>query len=286
MSLAGQHIGFVGGGAMAEALLGGLVAAGVEPRRLRASEPEASRRTHLETTLGIGVGEDNAELASASDVVVLAVKPGVVPQVLGEVTAAGVDPARPLWISIAAGVTLATLEGGLRGAARVVRAMPNTPALVGTGATGICGNAAATDADLAVATALFEGVGLVWTAPEEGLLDAVTGLSGSGPAYVFAFLEALIEAGVENGLPREAAERLSFQTVLGAARLAIESDKSPGELRQQVSSPGGTTLAGLARLGEEGFSRAIRAAVAAATARAAELGREGSAKSGAGPPER
>ncbi len=258
---------------MAEALLGDLIGAGVEPRRLRASEPEAARRKHLEAELGIEVTDDNARLVDASDVVVLAVKPGIVPEVLAEVTAADVDRTRPLWISIAAGVTLATLEGGLGAGARVVRAMPNTPALVGSGATGICGNAAATDADRVVATALFEGVGIVWAAPGEALLDAVTGLSGSGPAYVFAFLEALIEAGVENGLPHEAAEQLSFQTVLGAARLAIESDKSPGELREQVSSPGGTTLAGLARLGDEGFARAVRAAVAAATARAGELGR-------------
>ncbi len=273
MSLEGQRIGFVGGGAMAEALLGGLLAAGVEPRALCASDPDAARRARLESRLGIGVTPDNVEVVGGSDVVVLAVKPGVVPEVLGSLGDAEIEPTRPLWISIAAGVTLATLQAGLGGAARVVRAMPNTPALVGAGATGLCASPQASAADLDVAKALFEGVGIVWVASAEGQLDAVTGLSGSGPAYVFAFLEALIEAGIENGLPREAAERLSFQTVLGAARLAIESEKGPAELREQVSSPGGTTLAGLARLGEEGFSRAIRAAVAAATARAEELGR-------------
>lgn len=273
MSLEGRRIGFIGGGAMAEALVGGLLAAGVDREALRVAEPEAARRAHLEATLGVATTVDNAELAGASDVVVLAVKPGVVGEVLAALEAAGLDRTRPLWISIAAGVTLATLESGLGVDARIVRAMPNTPALVRAGATGICGNERASSADLESAVALFEGVGLVWCAPEEALLDAVTGLSGSGPAYVFAFLEALMEAGVAAGLPSQAAEALSFQTVFGAAKLALESEHGPAELRRRVSSPGGTTLAGLARLDEEGFARAIREAVAAATRRAAELGR-------------
>jgi pyrroline-5-carboxylate reductase len=274
MSLGNRRIGFIGGGAMAEALLGGLRTAGVPRERLRAADPEAARREHLARGLGIAVTAENAELVRDSDVVVLAVKPGVVPVVLnalGPGLPAG--GSSPLWISIAAGVTLATLEAGLSADARIVRAMPNTPALVRSGATGLCGNARAAAEDLAVAGALFEGVGITWEAPREELLDAVTGLSGSGPAYVFAFLEALIEAGVEVGLPPEVAERLSAQTVFGAAKLALESDRSPAELRRQVSSPGGTTLAGLARLQAEGFGRAVRQAVAAATRRAGELGR-------------
>jgi pyrroline-5-carboxylate reductase len=180
----------------------------------------------------------------------------------------------PLWVSIAAGVPIARLEAQLPEGARVVRAMPNTPALVRTGATAICGNARVTRDDLAAARALFDSVGITWEAPSEDLLDPVTGLSGSGPAYVFAFLEALTEAGEQAGLPAEAAARLAAQTVYGAAKLALESDRTPAELREQVSSPGGTTLAGLARLEAAGFRAAVRDAVAAATRRAGELGRE------------
>ena len=157
--------------------------------------------------------------------------------------------------------------------ARIVRAMPNTPALIRSGATGIFGNSAVSDADLEVIRALFDCVGVTWQAPREDLLDAVTGLSGSGPAYVFAFLEALMDAGEAAGLPREAAEQLTLQTVYGAAKLALESDKTPSELRRQVSSPGGTTVSGLARLSDGGFAEAISAAVQAASQRAEELGR-------------
>jgi pyrroline-5-carboxylate reductase len=274
MSLKDRQIGFIGGGAMAEALLGGLVAAGVTPARLCAADPEARRRTHLARSLGVRGTPDNAEAVQGSDAVVLAVKPKLVPDVIAALPRDAVEPSRALWISIAAGVTLTTLEAGLSAQARIVRAMPNTPALVREGATGICGNAAARASDLALARSLFEGVGVVWEAPREELLDAVTGLSGSGPAYVFAFLEALIDAGEAVGLPRDAAQRLVFQTVYGATRLARESEKSPAELRRQVSSPGGTTLAGLERLEAEGFAGAVHAAVRAATRRAGELGRE------------
>jgi pyrroline-5-carboxylate reductase len=272
MSLENRRIGFIGGGAMAEALAGGLLAAGVTPAALRISEPDAARRAQLESSLAVAVLDDNAQLVTASDAVVLAVKPNVVPAVLAGLASASVDTTRPLWISIAAGVTLTKLQSGLGSGARIVRSMPNTPALVGAGATGLCGNAAAASDDLETATALFAGVGSVWCAPEEGLLDAVTGLSGSGPAYVFAFIEALIEAGDAAGLPHDASEALTLQTVFGAAKLALESEHHPSELRRRVSSPGGTTLAGLARLDEEGFSRAVREAVAAATRRATELG--------------
>ena len=150
--------------------------------------------------------------------------------------------------------------------------MPNTPALVRTGATGICGNARATADDLALARALFDGVGVTWEAPEERHLDAVTALSGSGPAYVFLLLESLIDAADSIGLPRDAAHTLACQTVLGAARLAQQSDRSPGELREQVSSPGGTTLAALEQLEAAGFRAAVHKAVAAANRRSQELG--------------
>jgi pyrroline-5-carboxylate reductase len=271
--LDGRRIGFLGAGAMGEALAGGLVAAGVPAARLQAADPDPARRTRVSEALGIAAGADNAALVATSDVVVLAVKPGLVAEVLGGVRKADAEAAaRPLWISIAAGVPIARLAAGLPPGARIVRAMPNTPALVRAGATAFAANAAATASDRALAQALFESVGLAWEAPDEGLLDAVTGLSGSGPAYVFVFLEALGDAGVRAGLPRDVAHRLACQTVLGSAKLALESGLHPGQLKDRVTSPGGTTIAGLARLEAEGFRRAVLDAVEAATRRARELG--------------
>ena len=272
--LEAQRIGFLGAGAMAEALLGGLAAGGVERARLRAADPDAARREHVAKTLGVAVDEDNAAVVRQSDVVVLAVKPGVVATVLGELQpSAGAALAEPLWISIAAGVPLAALASALPADARIVRAMPNTPALVGAGATAYAANDCARPADRALAQALFECVGSAWEAPHEGLLDAVTGLSGSGPAYVFVLLEALGDAGVRAGLPRDAAYQLAFQTVFGAAKLALESGLHPGQLKDRVTSPGGTTIAGLERLEAGGFRAAIHEAVAAATQRSRDLGR-------------
>jgi pyrroline-5-carboxylate reductase len=186
--------------------------------------------------------------------------------------AADLDLTSPLWISIAAGVRLESLEAGLGATARIIRAMPNTPSLVRAGATAICGNAQTDASDRSDASSLFESVGFAWEADAENLLDAVTGLSGSGPGYVFLFLEALIDAGEAVGLPREAAERLATQTLYGAAKLALEDDRSPAQLREQVSSPGGTTLAGLAVLDEGGLRETLARAVAAATRRSVELG--------------
>jgi pyrroline-5-carboxylate reductase len=276
MSLETQRIAFVGGGAMAEALAGGLLAAGVPAAAIRAADPDAERRDHLTRSLGITADAGNARVARDADIVVVAVKPALVGRVLPELASAlAEDALRPLWISIAAGVPLARLEAALPPGARIVRSMPNTPALIRCGATGLCGNAHASASDLALARALFESVGSAWEAPKEALLDAVTGLSGSGPAYVFAFLEALVDAGEAAGLPRAAASELALQTLYGAARLARESARSPAELRRQVSSPGGTTLAGLARLEAHGLAEALRDAVAVAARRAGELGREG-----------
>jgi pyrroline-5-carboxylate reductase len=273
MSLKGKQIGFIGGGAMAEALVGGLIAAGVAPADLRVADVAAERREHLAQRFGVRTLESNAEVVRACQIAVLAVKPALVAPVLEDLRAGEPAPlAGPLWISIAAGTPIARIEGPLPDGARVVRAMPNTPALVRAGATAYCGNAAASRDDLAAAQALFEGVGITWEAPREELLDPVTGLSGSGPAYLFAFLEALAAAGEQVGLPPQAAARLSAQTVYGAAKLALESDASPAELRERVSSPGGTTLAGLARLEAAGFADAVADAVSAATRRSRELG--------------
>jgi pyrroline-5-carboxylate reductase len=263
------RIGFLGAGAMGEALAAGLLAAGVPRERVRLADPDAARREAVSRALGVAVGDDNAALVAASDVVVIAVKPGLVARVLSQ---AGVASTRPLWVSIAAGVSLARLAAALPAGARIVRAMPNTPALVRAGATAWVAGAAATAEDRAAAGALFACAGSAWEAPDESLLDAVTGLSGSGPAYVFVFLEALADAGVRMGLPRDVAQRLAIQTVLGAAQLARDSGAHPAQLKDRVASPGGTTIAGLARLEAGGFRAAVLDAVEAATRRSRELG--------------
>ncbi len=275
MSLAGRKIAFIGGGAMAEALAGGLVAGGVSAAQIQIAEPLPERCAQLRDRLGVTAEADYANAVRDSDLVVLAVKPDVVPTALAALRAEDLDLTRPLWISIAAGVRLESLEAGLPAKARIVRAMPNTPALVGAGASAICGNAQTDASDRSDASSLFESVGFAWEADAEDWLDAVTGLSGSGPGYVFLFLEALIDAGAEAGLPREAAERLAIQTVYGAAKLALDRDSSPAQLREQVSSPGGTTLAGLAALDQGELRKILARAVAAATRRSVELG-EGS----------
>jgi pyrroline-5-carboxylate reductase len=265
-----HRIGFIGCGAMARALCGGLLAADIPAEHLRGADVDGDQRKTFEEELGVETMADNAALVAASDIVVLCVKPGVVYGVLSRVA----NPAtrgEKLWISIAAGVRLPTLEAALGPGSRVVRVMPNTPALVGEGASVLCPNAAATPADRAAAEALFDAVGTTWEAPSEGLLDAVTGLSGSGPAYVFLILEALGDAGVRQGLPREAAHRLACQTVLGAARLAIESGRHPAALKDQVTSPGGTTIAGIEQLEQAGVRAALYRAVEAATRRSREL---------------
>ena len=274
MSLAERRIAFIGGGAMAEALAGGLIAGGISAGQIRIAEPRSERCAELRERHGVAASADYADAVRDSDLVVLAVKPGVIPTALAALRAEDLDLTTPLWISIAAGVRLASLEAGLSAEARIIRAMPNTPALVGAGATAICGNARADASDRSDARSLFESVGIAWEADAEHLLDAVTGLSGSGPAYVFLFLEALIDAGEQAGLPRNAAEQLATQTVYGAAKLARDSDSSPAQLREQVSSPGGTTLAGLAALDEGGFREVLARAVAAATRRSVELGED------------
>jgi pyrroline-5-carboxylate reductase len=272
LSLASASIGLLGGGAMGEALAAGVLAAGVPRERVCACDPEPARREHLAKVLGVRASASNGD-AAASDVVVIAVKPGLVKPVLGALGGPGnAALAQPLWISIAAGVSLAAIEGALPRGARVVRAMPNTPALVRAGATAYTANAACGAGDRALAKALFEGIGLAWECPNEALLDAVTGLSGSGPAYVFVLLEALSDAGVRMGLPRDAATALATQTVLGSAKLAQETGRHPAALKDQVTSPGGTTIAGLERLEAGGFRAALHEAVEAATKRSKELG--------------
>lgn len=271
--LGAGRVAVVGAGAMGEALVAGLLASGVDAAQVAAADPEPARRRRVSEAHGVRCVEDAATLVPEAEAMVLAVKPDRVVAVLEALAPLGAEALRrPLWISIAAGVPLARLEAALPPGARVVRAMPNTPALVGAGATAFVAGASATADDRTVARALFEGVGTVWECPSEGLLDAVTGLSGSGPAYVFVLLEALSDAAVRMGLPREAATHLAAQTALGAARLVLETGEHPATLKDRVTSPGGTTIAGLERLEAGGFRAAIHAAVEAATRRSRELG--------------
>jgi pyrroline-5-carboxylate reductase len=256
----------IGGGRMGEALLGGLIAGGWgEPAELAVVEKIEARRKELADRFpGVQVVDDPV----AAEGVVIAVKPGDVEAACRAAAAAGVQRA----LSIAAGVTIATLESALGAGVPVVRAMPNTPALVGAGAAAIAGGTAATDDDLAWAEGVLAAVGTV-VRVSEPLLDAVTGLSGSGPAYVFLVAEALIDAGVLVGLPRDVSVRLAIQTLLGSARLLAETGDTPEALRAAVTSPGGTTAAGLRALEQAGVRAALLDAVAAATERSKQLGR-------------
>jgi len=255
----------IGGGRMGEALVGGLLHAG--GRRIgdvRIVEPDADRRTAL---AGIFPEVELAEAPGPADGTVIAVKPGTVAAVCRAAGAAG--PGRVL--SIAAGVTIAALEAELPANTAVVRAMPNTPAVVGLAASAIAPGTSAGDGDLVWAESLLGAVGMV-VRVEESLLDAVTGLSGSGPAYVFLVAEALIEAGQRSGLPPDVSRALSIQTLLGAATLLADGGDGPEALRAAVTSPGGTTAAGLQVLEQHGVRAAFVEAVAAATARSQELG--------------
>ncbi|HVE93493.1 MAG TPA: pyrroline-5-carboxylate reductase [Acidimicrobiales bacterium] len=255
----------VGGGKMGEALLAGLVRARwAAPTELAVVEPVAERRRQLtETFPGVDVRAEPAESAGA----VIAVKPADVATAAKAISSAGCGRV----LSIAAGVATRTIEDNLDASTPVVRAMPNTPALVGAGASAIALGAAASPEDEAWARSILAAVGIVVTVPEDQL-DAVTGLSGSGPAYVFLVAEAMIDAGERAGLSRETAEMLAKQTLLGASRLMVETGTPPVELRAAVTSPNGTTVAGLAVLDERDVRGAFVDAVKAATERSRELG--------------
>ena len=268
MSSPPKTVGTIGGGNMAEAILQGLIRAGYEGGRLFASDPVAERRDHLSSQLGVRTTDSNLEVVEASEVVVLAVKPQQLEAALEGLPREGV-----LYLSIAAGVTLATLRRWLGGDARVVRAMPNTPALIGAGISALADEPEASPEDQARAEVVLEAVGSVVRVPER-LLDAVTGLSGSGPAYVYLFIEGLCEAGVREGLPAPIARDLAVQTVVGAASTVRETGDPPALLRERVTSPGGTTAAGLDALERKGLREALLAAVSAATARSRELARD------------
>ena len=272
----GKKIAFLGSGNMAEALVKGLLSAGTATAdEIVCAEPRAERREELRARHGVAVTASNADAVRQAQLLVLSVKPQVMDALLDEIAEA-VDRSK-LVISIAAGVPIGAIARRLGAGARIVRTMPNTPALVGQGATALSRGAHATEEDLAQAVALFEAVGTA-VVVDEHLLDAVTGLSGSGPAFVFLAIEALADGGVKMGLPRHVALALAAQTVVGAGKLVLETGEHPGKLKDQVTSPGGTTIAGVHALEAAGFRAALIAAVEAATRRSRELGEAAAAK--------
>ncbi len=265
------QVGFLGAGRMATALAAGWVRAGLADRlACRASDPAPAARNAFAEATGCKAVDDNRAVAEASNLLVLAVKPQSMDALLPELHP--LITGRHLVVSIAAGVTLRQLTAGLGVGCRLVRVMPNTPCLVGASATGFSVGEDATPEDAALAERLFNAVGKAFRLPEP-LLDAVTGLSGSGPAFVYLMIEALADGGVRVGLPRDAALALAAQTVLGAARMVLETGQHPGALKDAVASPGGTTIAGLHALERAGVRGALMDAVEAATRRATELGR-------------
>jgi len=267
-----SNIAFIGGGNMARSLIGGLVADGFPAQRLIVSDPAKERLAALAAEFSVRLAASNREAVKQADAVVLAIKPQHMRAVVQELA----EPLRarqPLIISIAAGIRIAELERWLGGPAAIVRTMPNTPALVRSGATALFANTRVSPAQRNLAESLLRAAGLTCWLPQEALMDTVTAVSGSGPAYFFLLMEALEAAGEKLGLPAETSRLLVLQTALGAAKMALESGITPAELRAQVTSPGGTTEAGIGALEAGDFRALVERAVQAAAARANELGR-------------
>ncbi len=270
MSIKDKKVAFLGAGNMGEAIIKGLLQTGLVPAEsIAATDARADRLQQMVAQYGIRAAASNPALVAEADVVILAVKPQIMRPVLKEIAGA-VDRGK-LLISVAAGVPVATLREGLGKPARLIRVMPNTPALVLEGVTAISRAEGLEAGDLEVAQELFGAVGRVVVLDEEAL-DAVTGLSGSGPAYVAIVIESLADGGVKMGLDRATAMTLATQTVLGSARLILETGTHPGQLKDMVSSPGGTTIAGIAALEEGGVRHTFISAVERATQRSRELG--------------
>lgn len=265
-----DKIGFIGAGNMAEALINGILKAGLfTPQKVHASDIREVQRKKIQKTYGIKTYRDNGEIIARTGTVILSIKPQQMDDVLSEIAPRlGRDH---LIISIAAGITTHYIAQRLSGEIPVIRIMPNTPALVQEGASVLTRGRHATESHFKSAQQIFEAVGSVVTV-DESLMDAVTGLSGSGPAYVFLFIEALADAGVKMGLPRSVSLSLATQTCLGAAKMVSETGKHPAQLRDMVTSPGGTTISGLHRLEAGGLRTALMDAVEAATRRSKELG--------------
>lgn len=254
---------------MAQAMSRGFISKGVvKPHKIMASDTVPQMLDCIKEQ-GVRISRSNLEIVENSDLIIIAVKPHVVSPILQEVSSKVTR--EKLFLSIAAGVTLETLEKNLPSQTRVIRAMPNTPALVQTGATVIAPGSSVLQGDRELIQGLFRTIGICEVGTEEQL-DAVTGLSGSGPAYGFLAIESLADGGVKMGLPRDLAQKLAAQTLLGAAKMVLESGKHPGQLKDEVCSPGGTTIAAIHKLEETGFRSSLITAVETATNRAKELG--------------
>jgi pyrroline-5-carboxylate reductase len=263
-------LAFIGGGNMAFSLIGGLRADHVAAEQIRVAEPRAEARASLGQQFGVSTFATPEEAVAGSSVWILAVKPQVLPEV-AQSLAALAQTHRPLVLSIAAGIRSADLERWLGGNLPVVRTMPNTPALLRSGATGLYANAHVSAGQRAIAESILRTAGLTLWVDDEALMDAVTALSGSGPAYFFLVMEAMQRAGEQLGLPAESARLLTLQTALGAARMALESSDDPATLRQKVTSPGGTTEAAIRSLQQAGLEQSFAEALRAAAQRANEL---------------
>jgi len=275
MTMAGigdAEIGFIGGGNMAQAIICGLLEARVPAHKLLVAEPDADRRRQLGTLgQGLRLAGSNAEVAAAADVLVLAIKPQVMPTVLGELRG-GRRPARQLVMSIAAGIPIASITAALGDDAAVVRVMPNQPALVGAGMSVLVASPAVDAGQAALALALAATTGRALWIEDEALMDAVTAVSGSGPAYFYLLMELMEEAAIELGLPAGIARTLVRQTALGAARTALDESRELAALRRSVTSPGGTTAAALAVMEAAGLRDTLHRALRAARDRGIELG--------------
>ncbi len=267
------RVTFIGAGNMAGAIIGGMIDSGYSPSAITATSPSDAFLAPVHERYGIHTNTDNVAAVTEADVVVLAVKPQMMKEVC-EGLASVVQRRRPLIISVAAGLDAATLEGWLGGDLAMVRCMPNTPALVGAGASGLFANTGVSEEQRQLATDLLGAVGLVEWVEEEALLDAVTAVSGSGPAYFFLMFEAMEEAGAKLGLPAETARRLAMQTAFGAAKMAMASDKTPAELKRNVMSPGGTTERAVEYLEEAELRRILSEAMDACAERAREMAAE------------
>ena len=265
-----QHLVFIGGGSMTEALIAGLLAShAIEAKYLYATDVISARREHLCDRYGIRVGENNRDAAQWAGILVLSIEPQDVDAVLEEIRPSLKD--NGLVVSVAAGYPIGRVSARIKPGMQIVRAMPNTPSAILAGVTALAYGSNVSEANRAIARTIFEAVGKV-VVIDEPLMDAVTGLSGSGPAYIYVMIEALADGGVRMGLSRPIAELLAAQTVLGSARMLLESGESPGRLKDRITSPAGTTIAGIEQLEERQFRATLMSAVEAATNRSRELG--------------
>jgi pyrroline-5-carboxylate reductase len=267
-----SKIVFIGGGNMASCLIGGMLAKGFPKQQILVSEPNNASRERIASTYGVEVTEDNLSAVSSAQIILLAVKPQVMSQVAQNLASALSH--QPIIVSIAAGVPVSALQSWLGEQLKIVRAMPNTPAMVQTGATGLFANQPLSFEEQTTVESIFNAVGYCCWVENEGLIDAVTAVSGSGPAYFFLVYEAMQKVAQELGLDTSTAEKLTLHTALGAAQLALSSDKPASELRRQVTSPGGTTQAAVESFQDQGIEEIFRRAMNSAADRALEMAKD------------